>query len=1103
MNADYNAIRKFCGRLRAAYIAATVLNSWFLSLALLSGAGALLSVSFFFFPWTALPVLFDAAVIITVLVCAGIAVRRACIRPPSEHAVAQKAEALVPRKHHYLSIALQLYPQASDASLPLVQQVCMVARRELDRYPKRIPGVIQKKRVAALCLSLTLFMGAAFLLRPAMLGWWDMPFSLFGSQDAALYPGKTLVAQNTRLVLKCTPRKAVYPSARLHITDLKQFGGRAMRVLLRPDSAGIFTFRTDPLHTSIAYAFSLGSREFGPDTITVVPPPVLYSLKVVLTPPPYTGLKKKQQPEGLGSIAAYAGTRAQFTISSVFPLFRALFIKDTTDTIPFAVTDGKAHGETVLWNPGAYTFFLQDSLLQPSDSLPSFYISILPDYGPNVRILKPAMNKMLSPAQQETLWVEAADDFGIRSLLLHWTRSGDDIDTVYTRNIAPAETRENSIRSRIVWDLTPLSLYPGDTVFYWAYTRDNKPFGAPQICVSDTFFFRVPTFEEIHRRVADKQDDAGKSLSSVQKLQQDAQERLKSLIKSAEGKESLSWEEKKIMEDLGKSIQQQSDSLQKAVKDLEEAVEKMKESAVSSEILEKMDEVQKALKELVEKYGDSLFFKPPQAEENIGWKDIRDAVEKMKEMMPDLKESLDNTLKFLEMLKKENERAMLAQQAQKLAEEQMQISASSEPEEKQKQMESDLLERTGDFLDEVRKALSDENSPVGLNDVPSHKQAAAQQSAMKSDLAMQRMPQKNAMNNMAANLQSLSGELESTLLSALAAKAMQDRQTLLAMAQDVMDLSQWQNELADSAGPQADSDKKKKMTAAEQQALRDALRKSMNRIDSLQVVPPALLQKLVAGQNAALSAMKGALESLEGSMPGSGMKGSAYSLNELANDLLDLASAMSQNEGGGQGGAGGMMSGLRKLSAKQAAINSLTGEMLKQMFSSQPGQGGEGKQQGESDQMGRDGTNARQAAQKAQEQLADQLKQLQDQYGGTGDKSLSSRVAELEEEARRIAEMLKQPTPDVNERQDRFLVRMLQTALSMHREDEGKEERQSTSAATVFSDDAIDQNGVPYNAIDTYYMIRMKALEGNYPDSYRKEIQAYFDMLGELFLKEK
>ena len=80
---------------------------------------------------------------------------------------------------------------------------------------------------------------------------------------------------------------------------------------------------------------------------------------------------------------------------------------------------------------------------------------------------------------------------------------------------------------------------------------------------------------------------------------------------------------------------------------------------------------------------------------------------------------------------------------------------------------------------------------------------------------------------------------------------------------------------------------------------------------------------------------------------------------------------------------------------------------------------------------------------------------------------------------------------------------MLETTLSMHRQDEGKEERKSKSAVTIYSDQTGDAYEGRFDETDTFYKLRMKALDGNFPDSYRQNVQKYFDALGELFLKEK
>lgn len=1097
---NYNSLKKFCNRHRIQYIAAKIVNSWLLLAGLLFGVGAVLSIAFSFFPWTALPVIFDAAVVIILFLCLGIVIKWTLIHIPALYDIASILENRIDKKHQYLLIALELGGAVSGGSSQLVEKVCAEAKKTFGNYPERIRNVVSRIRIYALCLAAVAFCVAIFLCTPKMLVWWDIPFSIFTSIQATISPGKIAVPKNTQLILQCVPEESVYPSAKLSITEVSQFGSASMHHLLRPDSVGRFTYKTDSLTASIIYAFTLGNTVFGPETVTVIPPPVLYSFKVTLKPPAYTRRPQVQLPEGQGSIAAYAGTRADFFVGSIFPLKTASYIHENRDTASLDIIDGNAHGELRLWNSGKYTFALEDSMSQKNDSLPSFYINILPDYEPNVRIVKPGINKILSIAQQESLWVEAVDDFGIKELILTWKKSSDDIDTVYKRSILPSGRRKKLVRRQVAWDLTELSLYPGDSVFYWVRTRDNRPYGKPQICISDTFFFRLPTFAEIHQRIAGIEDDAGRAMSSVQKLQEEMKDRLESLIKSAKGKESLSWEEKKIVEDLGNSIREQADSLNKAIKSLQKAVEKMKESSSSNDILDKMNELQKAVQELVKEYGDSLLFKPPGLDEKLSWRDMEDAVEKMTEMLPDLMERLDNALKYLEMLKKETERAMLAQQAKKLAEQQMQIAESGDSEEERLRRQKDLTKRTEDFLQDAQDKLADDlESPVSMQDIPSMEQVSSLQKSMQSNLSMQQMPSNSLMNQMSAALQGVSEELEATLSSNMAAKAMKDREMLLDMAQDVMNISQWQDSLAESV----DSKTQRKMSATEQQALKEALQKSMNKLDSLEIVPPSMLQGIIADAKKAAYAIKKALQSMNSYRAGSSMKKAVYSLNGLAGTLLSSANSIKLGNSSGQGGGmGGMMCGLRRLSAKQAAINSATSEMLRMMLSSsgnKAGMSGSGK----NTQLGPDAENARLAAQNAQKKLADQLNQLTEKYGKSSESSLRKRVKELEEEARRIAQMLDKPIPQVSERQDRFLVRMLQTTLSLHKQDKGKEKRKSKSAVTIFSTESVESYSDTFNKTDTFYNLRMKAMDGNFPDSYRSQVQVYFDSLGVLFLIEK
>jgi len=72
----------------------------------------------------------------------------------------------------------------------------------------------------------------------------------------------------------------------------------------------------------------------------------------------------------------------------------------------------------------------------------------------------------------------------------------------------------------------------------------------------------------------------------------------------------------------------------------------------------------------------------------------------------------------------------------------------------------------------------------------------------------------------------------------------------------------------------------------------------------------------------------------------------------------------------------------------------------------------------------------------------------------------------------------------------------------MHKQDEGKEERRSSSAKTIYSDRAVHESIAANRDVDSFYRIRTRALDGNFPEAYRVSVQAYFDSLGVLFLNQ-
>ena len=217
------------------------------------------------------------------------------------------------------------------------------------------------------------------------------------------------------------------------------------------------------------------------------------------------------------------------------------------------------------------------------------------------------------------------------------------------------------------------------------------------------------------------------------------------------GRQSLTWEEKQIVKDLKESVQAQSDTLAKAVESLKQTIEKMKENGLSSrEITDKMDRVRKALEELARQYGDSLLFNPPRKNETIDMQDIKESLEKFRTMLPDLSKRLDNALKYLEMLKRDQRLASLAMQAEKLAEQQAALAASPGKDARAIQKQKEQDGKVDDFLSEISRS-SDEGL-FAKQSVSALEQVQSLQQSMKSSLSHNTMPSSNEMDQMSGGL---------------------------------------------------------------------------------------------------------------------------------------------------------------------------------------------------------------------------------------------------------------------------------------------------------------------------------------------------------------
>jgi hypothetical protein len=1091
MNNDLITLKKILNFFRIKRTLQLLVNEVCVHFSALFFFSSFLSVLFVLFPWVVLPPVWDISIIVSVLLLLWKSLTLLVIHPLRLYEIAQIIERRSGKQHQLLSIAIEFEHAdhnngfTTETYKTAVAQAAAISRKDALPPLSAIPKM-------TFVVSALLFVLSVLLLQPSLPEYWNLPLTMVKNSKFTIQPGTLRVPSGSSLTLKLVPSGVPLPSSRLSIFTERH--EKLSSVLLRPDSTNIFTYTMSNLDRSIYYQFSYGGAVSKVDTVQVVPPPMIMGLTISAVPPSYMHLDKLQFNDEWGDISIPAGSDVMLSVVSSGLSSARILVR--TDSLSMTLKNDTASISLKLNDNLSYSFALKNSFNVPNDSLPSFHITIQPDESPFVQITRPGRNKVLNVEQVETLWVDAVDDFGIRSLYCQWYHSGS---SELSEKKLPLSSQGPTCNIEHRWNLKDQALYPGDTIYYWIRVQDTRP-DRVQMAFSDTFTFRVPGFEEIHQNVSENGEYVSEKISEVHGKQTDMKEKLKKLSKNSGGDQEASWEQKQVMQDIKKEFESQADTLQNALDALQENIAKLRdENVLNDDIFKKMEDIEKALKDLIAQYGDSLLNMQRQ-DQQFSMDDMKEAIQKTQEMLPELESRLDNTMKFLELLKKDQELAMMATQAEKLAKEQLDLkeqSASADFKDRQKS----LNERIEKFADTISEKMNGNQQIANALD-QIKKNNRQMQSSMSSS---NDKPDDQQMSEMSSSLMDLGSKLRQNMASEKMKQLQILRATLLSLATDLFALIDWNGQIVSELKSADD-----KQIALTHQALIQAMHNAQTKVDTLPSVPPQL-QALLRNQFRLLyRESNDALQATGGPDALFGMLSEEQALSQVADAVVTILEQMNnQNNSSSSSNMSGLMDQLQKLSGKQGAINSAVSQLLRSMMSgSKPGEGecknGNGNKPGG---MSESQAKARQEAENAQRALADQLDELSKKFGGdkSGDGSgMSKRMEELEKEARNLAERLRNPpTADVRDRQDRFLSRMLQATLSMHRQDEGKEERKSKSAKELFSEDKpgtvlSDTNGNP----DAFYSMRRRALESKFPGNYRIAIKAYFDSLGVLYLKK-
>ncbi len=212
--------------------------------------------------------------------------------------------------------------------------------------------------------------------------------------------------------------------------------------------------------------------------------------------PSFSGLAPRDEPDS-GDIYAPAGTRVTVKVAASKPLQAARLVPTDGDVadapLPLQLIDD-SRGEVTfdVKADGAYRIALLDRDDLESDGETEYFVRVMDDRPPEVRILRPAGDRGATRLEEVTIEARAEDDYGVQRLeLVYAVRGGEE-------KVVPLGGDGSTVAAgRHTLYLEDLGVQPGDFITYHARARDIGRGKRPTEARSDIFFLEVrPTAQE-------------------------------------------------------------------------------------------------------------------------------------------------------------------------------------------------------------------------------------------------------------------------------------------------------------------------------------------------------------------------------------------------------------------------------------------------------------------------------------------------------------------------------------------------------------------------------------------------------------------------------
>jgi hypothetical protein len=814
---------------------------------------------------------------------------------------------------------LQLGRQAEISGTQLDLLNASIRQRVIELKPVPFSSAIdlrKNRRYLRFLLPPVFIIGALFFIAPSILTEGSFRLLNFNSEFEPKAPFSFSLQNDTLEVVEQSDFTLVLELNGEQLpAEVSVLAGEEKYRMEREDKRHFkYTIRKVARETRFRFlADGYSSKEF---VLKVLPNPSLLSFEVQLDFPRYTGIASKRLSNS-GDLTVPEGTSAKWIIKTRNAEQLLVRLPDSLLQLKASPKDQFSFSSR-LSHSGSYALLTRNQFTAARDSL-TYFLQVIPDQHPVIDVDEYQDSTSL---RRKYFTGQVGDDYGFSRLTFHYrfVIGGDSIHGRELRTYElPVNRQLSSDRFVYFWDMSNLSISPGDQIEYYFVISDNDGIHGPKSTRSMTRVFKAPSLDEItantDKNNSEIKDKMEKALQEAKKLSKDMKQTKQELLE----KKNPGWQDQKKLQD----ILERHEELQKQLEDVKKQNEmnnqqKTEFREMNEALLEKQKQLEQLFDKLMNDEMKKLYEDLQKLMEQMNKDKVQEQMEKMEMSNEQLEKELDRSLELFKQMEVEQKMEEINDKLKELAEKQEQLSEESkdkkgnQPELEKKQEE---LNKEFEKVKEEMKKLEELNKelerPKDMPETAESQQKIDQEQKNSSEQLQQGKNKKasESQKNAAEEMKKMQQEMELSMGGSQSKQNEEDMNAIRALLENLITLSFDQEALMKEFAKTNPKDPRYVKLGQQQRKLKDdakMIEDSLFALSKRQMAIQPMVNQELAQMNRNINESLNNIGERRTAQAMSNQQFTMTSLNNLAL-MLDqaLQQMQQQQKNQGKGGGGG------------------------------------------------------------------------------------------------------------------------------------------------------------------------------------------------------